>query len=252
MTKEIDALRQEVAKLKGLIGSHIGNANAHPIVQNTKSSAGFIDVDTFRFARNNPKWIPETTDLSTLDSGLYTSGASQNLVNGPEKANGASYISVFNQENSENSTNKLIIVYDITTRNVFRGWKSSKSGGGIAWEDDGERHILGEKFSGGTSYYSVTVSNNSKQVQLVVSVDINAATDSTTTLTTEIPTDLKPPYDIYGGGLGIASGSTTRKSASFAITSTGAIKIFNTSDSQLTHFSGSLVYTIESQGNQIK
>lgn len=247
----LKAIRQEIAKLRMLIGTHIGNPNAHPTMTTPYDPKGFIDGDTWRFAHKNPKWIPSNSDISTLNGGFYMAVNSNSLLNAPQNSDGVCYIEVLMQTREENNTHALYKFYNVTKQKVIYGWKATKTNGKIIWDRSNKKRDLGGAFTNTGSYFTVINGLQSTLVYVHVDIDVNVAVNSAATISTGFPGSLRPSEAIHFGGNGVRDDNSWG-SAGLIFQASGSISVMNEDSHPIKHVNGTLIYQLHTEGTTEK
>lgn len=177
MTETIENLAQNLRTDEALIKTHLNNQFAHPTadpLDMTKigyaNARGFVSKSQIGQALGIPRYLPDNTDVFSLDPGYYKCYKLKGLPDNVS-TKGRVWIIKVNYP-LDNHDLGLITV----TNEVGSALVAARSRGGTwYWLRYGDKLKFGEDLANNNSYYTLIHTENKMQVHIHIDFDINVS-----------------------------------------------------------------------------
>lgn len=177
MTETIENLAQNLRTDEALIKTHLNNQFAHPIADPLDMSKigyanghGFVARSQIGQALGIPRYLPDNTDVFSLDPGYYKCYKLKGLPDNVS-TKGRIWLIKVNYP-LDNHDSGLITV----TNEVGSALVAARSREGTwYWLRYGDKVKLGEDLANNNSYYTLIHTENKMQVHIHIDFDINVS-----------------------------------------------------------------------------
>lgn len=252
MTETIENLAQNLRTDEALIKTHLNNQFAHPIADPLDISKigyanehGFVSRSQIGQALGIPRYLPNDTDIFSLDPGYYKCYKPKGL---PDNISTKAYAWMI-------KVNYPLDVHDmglITVTNEF-GSKlvAARHAGNWRWLRYGDKLKFGGDLPNNNSYYTLIHAENKIQVHIHIDFDINVSKYSYKHISTPYPGSLWSPEwnlgDMTKGlvaqGSGFSSSGNSYRSVQMWFDA--SLYIVNYNDVDIDHVWGDFRYELD-------
>lgn len=252
MTETIENLAQNLRTDEALIKTHLNNQFAHPIADPLDMSKigyanehGFVSRSQIGQALGIPRYLPNDTDIFSLDPGYYKCYKPKGL---PDNISTKAYAWMI-------KVNYPLDVHDmglITVTNEF-GSKlvAARHAGKWSWLRYGDKLKFGGDLPNNNSYYTLIHAENKIQVHIHIDFDINVSKYSYKHISTSYPGSLWSPEwnlgDMTKGlvaqGSGFSSSGNSYRSVQMWFDA--SLYIVNYNDVDIDHVWGDFRYELD-------
>ncbi len=249
MTETIENLAQNLRADEALIKTHLNNPFAHKIADpldisktGYANSYGFVSRKQIGQALGMPWYVPDNTDIFSLDPGYYKCYKPKGL---PSNATTKSSVWTIDVNYPLDSSDAGIIT---VTNDLGSKLVAVRRGGTWNWLRYGDKLKFGGDLANSNSYYTLIHAENKIQIHIHIDVETNVSKNSYKIIGTAYPGSLFLPEwsaDMNKGLTVQGSGFSGSAYKPVQLWFTPALYVINYNDIDLTHVWGDFRYELD-------